>query len=45
MPAISLTDRYIHAIKSVPNQRLEIFDQNCPGLHLRVTGTTKSWAM
>lgn len=45
MPTIALTDRYIHAIKGVPNQRLEIFDQNCPGLHLRVTGTTKSWAM
>jgi len=45
MPTVALTDRYIHSLKAEPNKRLEIFDQGCPGLHLRVTGVAKSWAL
>src|SRR5215212_3195391 len=44
MPARSLTDAEVRALKAEPEQRLVIYDAKARGLCLRVTARTKSWS-
>lgn len=41
MPSVRLTDKAVQAVRADPGQRVELWDLQCPGLCLRVSGTDK----
>jgi hypothetical protein len=46
MPTVMLTARFVESIKPTPGKRVEWFDEDVPGLALRVTETgAKSWTI
>lgn len=46
MARVNLTDRAVAAAKAEPGQRLELWDERTPGLHLRVTDRgVKTWVV
>lgn len=46
MARVNLTDRAVSAARAEPGQRLELWDERTPGLHLRVTDRgVKTWVV
>jgi Arm DNA-binding domain len=46
MPTVMLTARFVDSIKPTPGKRMEYFDEDVPGLALRVTENgAKSWTI